>query len=339
MLPHSLREFVGGSTITFVDVGARNDVVDLAGLAPWVDAWGFEPNPDEYQKLSTGETERFVITQVSAPRYRALRYLAVALGDRDGEAELFVTASPGNCSLLEPDMSVIAPYSYLRPMKKDFVRGFDVRAIVKVPVTTLEKAAVTLGIGYIDYLKLDTQGNEYDVLVGAGRLLRESRIGVIKCEVEFLPLYKRQKLFRDVDELLRSCGYGLVDLVGAGRVMMTRERARGERGLVLGGDAIYAVTDVDANASPEARQRAVVQGLVLTELGYVSLGAALIARHLGSDTEQVARRLRPPESPIRRGARQALAHVLPLFLYSRLQKAYWRKVNRRLNRVAPTRHG
>lgn len=33
------------ATLNFVDVGARNGVIVLATLAPFVEAYGFEPNP------------------------------------------------------------------------------------------------------------------------------------------------------------------------------------------------------------------------------------------------------------------------------------------------------
>ena len=57
-------------------------------------------------------------------------------------------------------------------------------------------------ISDIDFLKLDVQGAELDVIKGASRLLKDTL--VVHTEVEFIPLYRNQPLFGDVDVALRS---------------------------------------------------------------------------------------------------------------------------------------
>jgi FkbM family methyltransferase len=57
-------------------------------------------------------------------------------------------------------------------------------------------------ISDIDFLKLDVQGAELDVINGASRLLKDTL--VVHTEVEFIPLYRNQPLFGDVDVALRS---------------------------------------------------------------------------------------------------------------------------------------
>ena len=59
-------------------------------------------------------------------------------------------------------------------------------------------------------MKIDVQGAELDVLRGAPRLLAEAL--VVHTEVEFVPLYREQPLFADVDQTLRGAGYGLFAL-------------------------------------------------------------------------------------------------------------------------------
>jgi len=57
----------------------------------------------------------------------------------------------------------------------------------------------------IDLLKIDIQGAELDAFNGATNLLKQTV--AIHTEVEFVPLYKKQPLFSDVDKKLRSCGF------------------------------------------------------------------------------------------------------------------------------------
>jgi hypothetical protein len=88
-----------------------------------------------------------------------------------------------------------------------------------------------------DFLKLDVQGGELDVLDGAPRLL--AGVAVVHCEVEFAPVYKNQPLFADVDARLRAAGFELIDLMNsgyAGYADLVRPRAQSR---LLWAEAVY----------------------------------------------------------------------------------------------------
>ena len=55
-------------------------------------------------------------------------------------------------------------------------------------------------LDYIDFLKLDTQGNELNIIKSIGSKI--SNVSVIKTEVEMIPMYKNQPLFHDVSSFL-----------------------------------------------------------------------------------------------------------------------------------------
>lgn len=55
----------------------------------------------------------------------------------------------------------------------------------------------------IDYLKIDTQGSELDVLKGLGAL----RPIIIKCEISYIPLYEGSTLIWEVQQHLYDLGY------------------------------------------------------------------------------------------------------------------------------------
>ena len=57
----------------------------------------------------------------------------------------------------------------------------------------------------IDYLKIDIQGGELEVFRNGVNKLRNSLI--IHTEVEFLPMYKGQPLFSEVEMFLRNMGF------------------------------------------------------------------------------------------------------------------------------------
>ena len=57
-----------------------------------------------------------------------------------------------------------------------------------------------------DYLKVDVQGSEVDIFNGAEKLLTDE-ILVVHTEVCFIPLYKDQPLFAEIDQSLREKGF------------------------------------------------------------------------------------------------------------------------------------
>jgi FkbM family methyltransferase len=74
--------------------------------------------------------------------------------------------------------------------------------IVQVPTISLNTWSEKYGIRDIDFIKLDIQGAELEVLQGGQNIL--STVLGLEVEVEFTPLYKNQPLFADVDIFLRQ---------------------------------------------------------------------------------------------------------------------------------------
>ncbi|CAM2064662.1 FkbM family methyltransferase [Sulfidibacter corallicola] len=73
-----------------------------------------------------------------------------------------------------------------------------------------------------DYLSLDTQGSEFDILTGAEKALSES-ILAIALEVEFQPLYQDQKCFGDIFNYLIQRGFRFIDFTSLQRMSPSRE--------------------------------------------------------------------------------------------------------------------
>jgi FkbM family methyltransferase len=112
---------------------------------------------------------------------------------------LYVTKKRQCSSLLVPNQNVINKYKAYR---------FEVEYEMDINVDRLD-SYITNDIGIVDLLKLDTQGTEYDILVGCGDLLKNIR--KIVCEVEHIELYKNQKLFQDVTHYLKQFDFEFVN--------------------------------------------------------------------------------------------------------------------------------
>lgn len=147
---------------------------------------GFEPQEDECRKLN----EMFPSPHVHFP---------YSIGDGTNR-NLNVCNVPLATSLYEPNTSIVKLFNEL----SDVAIMFD-----KVPVETMRLDDIPEARN-ADFLKIDVQGAELDVLKGATEVL--STALVVHAEVEFIPLYKAQPLFADVDEAMRAAGYSLFTL-------------------------------------------------------------------------------------------------------------------------------
>lgn len=81
----------------------------------------------------------------------------------------------------------------------------------KIEVTTLDKYCILNNIRHIDFIKIDTQGNSYNVLLGAKHLLESKSIKFLYIETEFVNIYKNQKVFSEIELLMKDFGYQLVN--------------------------------------------------------------------------------------------------------------------------------
>ena len=177
-------------TISVVDIGA-------ASMGPGTDAYGpllkypqtivcgFEPNADACAARNAA----------AAPNQRYLPYF---IGDGSSRT-FFVCENPLTSSLYEPDAALLARFQRL---------DLPVRGREPVQTTRLDDA----GVAAVDYLKLDIQGAEIDAICGGPKTVAQAL--VIHTEVEFIPMYKGQGLFGDVDVALRRHGFMFHNFVG-----------------------------------------------------------------------------------------------------------------------------
>ncbi|MDF2578333.1 MAG: hypothetical protein K0S74_1817 [Chlamydiales bacterium] len=149
---------------------------------------GFEPNSEEYQKCVANATKNRT-------------YLPYALGN-GSEETLYCCKNPLLSSLYKPNYALLNKFSI-------GIAGFEVIKEEAVQTHRLENISE---VQRVDYIKLDVQGAELDILQGMGSLLNDTLI--VETEIEFLPMYEGQPLFGDLDLFLRKKGFQLFKIEG-----------------------------------------------------------------------------------------------------------------------------
>ena len=121
-----------------------------------------------------------------------------------GERKLYIlNKRPQSSSMYEPNRDSLEIYDF---KEKDF-HLFDVSKTEMVECDTLSSNLKELNINTLDYLKIDTQGAELEILKG----LESFRPLIIKCEVQIFPMYKKEPYWTEVTELLYKLGYIVSD--------------------------------------------------------------------------------------------------------------------------------
>ena len=141
---------------------------------------GFEPRPDALEKLE----------QRKGPLER---YLPHVVGD-GREHRLKITKAEGMTSLLTPDENQLRLFN-----------GFPDWGSVVEELEVQTHRLDDLDIDEFDLLKIDIQGAELMVFQHGRERLRNAV--AVQTEVSFVPLYRDQPTFGDVDRELRSQGF------------------------------------------------------------------------------------------------------------------------------------
>lgn len=211
------KQYTKSNLIVLVDVGARGGIHQRWNLpGESIKVLGFEPDHEECKRLNEKSGKNHT-------------YFPIALHNIKGTIELNVGQNPATSSIYLPNF----------PLWNRFPNTHELEVIKSIQVNcdTLDNVLASNNIHDIDFLKIDTQGSELQILEGARDALKSSIFGV-DVEVEFSPIYKDQPLFPDVDNYLRDLGFVLFDMDLA-RLKRKKYGKIYSKGQVLWAHALY----------------------------------------------------------------------------------------------------
>lgn len=175
----------------FIDIGTRGGVHGLLSpIAEITAVLGFEP--DEAACSEINETNR-----AGNMPWAGLKVLPVALAENAGCATLHLCSAPTNHSLRAVNQEFAQRY------RMDRFRQTGQFQLVTQTLDAVLFAQLKGETHWGEFIKLDTQGTEYEILKGADRTLRERAVALF-VEVEFCQIYENQKMFSELEMLLRD---------------------------------------------------------------------------------------------------------------------------------------
>ena len=207
--PFALAELQHPRPNTVLDIGGSHGqfVKEAVRFFPGANIYSFEPIPECYREL-------LALCELVP----ALHPTNTALGDRDGEVDLWVSAFRDSSSIQE-----------MMPAHTEAWPHTGIEAKIRVPIARLDSIASELDLKPPIFAKLDVQGHELAVINGGRETL--SRCERVMLECNFAPLYKGQPSFTQLYDELHALGFLFDGFISALRHPQTFEQ--------LSSDAVF----------------------------------------------------------------------------------------------------
>lgn len=182
--------------VVVVDIGARYGCNPLWEniFGDNVSQIGFEPDPEEFKILSEGRGK--YSTKNST-------YYPVALHKDKGKRAFYTTAYPAASGFYKPDSNF---WNRFQNEQSTIIEDTSM-----IETIDFDSFATKEEVEYVDFIKLDVEGAEFDVLKGCNKYLREGGVKGVVMEFRFHES-SNQPTFADTDIYMRDLGFRLFDI-------------------------------------------------------------------------------------------------------------------------------
>jgi FkbM family methyltransferase len=259
MLPDlsPVADFLHANPIVVADIGARGGHLgEIDNLKSFLVYYGFDADREECERLKSTPPKEF-------SAYEILPYY---VGKDEGVVDFNIYRNSGESSRFGPN----------ERYQRLFAPGLEIERSVRLESATLDAILRNHNLKLPDFIKLDTQGTELEILAASPEALQHALL--VESEIEFIEVYEGQPLFHDFLQFMHAHGFEMLYL---NRVFQNRANYRGEaRGQITYCDALFGKRETHfGSASPECQAK---YAILLSNYGHVD-----IARSIWDSSEAV----------------------------------------------------
>ncbi|NDV28625.1 FkbM family methyltransferase [Desulfovibrio sp. JC010] len=175
-----LQQYLGSiSDPTILDIGAHNGSYSALAkkIQPSAKIYAFEPSPKTFARLRSNAKEHNFFS------------FEIGFSNKEGTARLYDRTDCDGSEHASLYRDVISDIHCQDSYSEE------------ISITTVDSFAEKAGLSFIDLLKIDTEGHEYQVLQGAANMLAQNKIKAIHFEFNEMNVFSRV-FMKDFYELL-----------------------------------------------------------------------------------------------------------------------------------------
>jgi FkbM family methyltransferase len=213
----AIKSFLNENPLNVLDIGARDAYLgEIENLKQFINYYGFDADENECNRANSNPPEGFNKFKM-IPHY---------IGNDNPSIPFYLYKSLGDSSKYLPNQRFIDKFN----------TGFGVQEIVDVRSRNLKNIIKDEQIRGVDFLKIDTQGSELEILKSAKNCL--SKVMLVEAEVEFTEMYDGQPLIGEFVNYMNQQGFEILYL---NRVFQTRQNYPGvARGQITFSDILFS---------------------------------------------------------------------------------------------------
>ena len=193
-----ISKLLGEKKLVALDVGAQggffNGSIFSKKYNIFFDSVAVEPIPNEAQKLKD----------------KNYKVISKGLWSEKCKKKLYILGNrPGSSSMYRPNPEALSLYDF---KEKDFTL-FDVTNEIDIECTTIRESLNDFKLKNLDFLKIDTQGSELEILKGMGEYFPL----IMKIEAQIIPMYHNVPSWSELVNYLYKINYMTCEWIEIGK--------------------------------------------------------------------------------------------------------------------------
>ena len=193
-----VSKLLGEKKLVALDIGAQGGFFNASIFSKkynfFFDPIVVEPIPDEAKKLED----------------KNYKVISKGLWSENCKKKLYVLGKrSGSSSMYKPNSNVFNLYYF---KKKDF-HIFDITDEIDIECTTIKESLNKFKVNNLDFLKIDTQGSELEILKGIGEYFPL----LMKIEAQIIPMYENVPSWGELVNHLQKMNYMTCEWIEIGK--------------------------------------------------------------------------------------------------------------------------